>query len=119
MSKGPRPPRDPGNDPPIPPRDPNPPDPDIIVDPRPPQCWTFQLVKTTQAAERVEVGTPVSGSIHGRSAVMVRAEGETLGFAPDAEAKEIISAVKELGGRLRGTVTTRSGKKNVIVELCV
>jgi hypothetical protein len=120
MSKGRRPPRNPDNNPPINPRDPSPPDPDITVDPRPPQCWTFPLVRTTQAAERVQEGTHVSGSVHSRTNVMVRAEGETLGFAPEAEAKEIIAAVQELKGRLSGhVISSGNGKKNVIVELCL
>ena len=120
MSKGPRPPRNPVNNPPITPRDPVQPDPDIIVDPRPPQCWTFLLVRATQAAEKVKEGAPVSGSIHRGGAVMVRAAGETLGFAPDVEAKEISAAVQKLRGRLSGTVISRGkGKREVLVELCL
>jgi hypothetical protein len=120
MSKGRKPPRNPDNNPPITPRDPESPDPDIVVDPRPSQCWTFVLVRTTQAAERVQEGTHVSGSIHNRTNVMVRAEGETLGFAPEAEAKEIIAAVQQLKGKLSGRViSSGNGKKNVIVELCL
>ena len=112
MSKGPKPPPD---SPPIRPQDP-----EIVVDVAPEECWTFQLVDTTVAAQRVKNGDPITGSARDRKRVLVSARGEALGFAPTAESREIIAAAARSGGTLRGRVISAAdGEGDVAVELCL
>lgn len=111
MSKGPRPPI---KNPPIRPQDP-----DIVVDVIPEQCWTFPLIDVTAAVKQVTNGMHVTGSAHRRKRVLVSAHGEALGFAPDAEASEMIAAAEKSGGALRGSVLSATEDAVVIVELCL
>jgi hypothetical protein len=109
MSKGPKP---PPNNPPIRPQDP-----EIVVDVAPEECWTFQLVDTTVAAQHVKNGASVTGSAQDRKRVLVSARGEALGFAPATESRGIIAAAAKSGGTLRGQVL--SAADGVVVELCL
>ena len=114
MSKGPRPPK---NDrPTITTRDPGP---DVIVDTVPDTCWTFALVGKTAPASKVESNTPATGTIHGRQ-VLVSANGETIGSAPNDVAKQMIEAVKETRKKLRGKVLSNGKRRSdTLVELCL
>jgi hypothetical protein len=111
MSKGPRP---PGNSPHI-----HPQESDTGMDEAPEECWTFQLVGATAAANRLIKGMPVTGSASDRKRVLVTSRGDALGFAPDAESKKIIAAAERTGGALRGQVRSDAEDTNVIVELCL
>jgi hypothetical protein len=113
MSKGPKP---PPNPPDISPRDP-----DIVEDPGPRKCWTFRLDKPTAVAANVGKDTPATGSIYQSRRVMVFIDGDALGFVPNAEAKEMITALQEQNNRrLSGNILS-DGKEDqhVLVELCL
>lgn len=111
MGKGRRP---PPNNPPVRPRET-----ESVPDEGPGQCWTFRLIDTTPAAARAVTGTRVTGSVQRRRRVMVTAGGDALGFAPDAEAAEMIAAAGT-DGSLRGSVVAADATgAGVLVELCL
>lgn len=88
-------------------------------DKAPRRCWQFELVGTTPAAARAAASTPITGSVRSGHVTVV-ARGEALGFAPEAEAAQMIAAAKESGGSLRGSVLAAdNGGANVPVELCL
>jgi hypothetical protein len=82
-------------------------------------CWDFALVEKTAAANTVKEGTAAIGSIQGQL-VLVRANAKPLGYAPSDVSQFMITAARERGARLSGSVTS-PGKKgvDVWVKLCL
>jgi hypothetical protein len=82
-------------------------------------CWDFALVEKTTAAHAVKEGTAAIGSIQGQL-VLVRANSKPLGYAPSNISQLMITAARERGARLSGSVTS-PGKKgvDVWVKLCL
>src|SRR5438046_707706 len=79
------------------------------------RCWEFPIIGASDV--QVPEGSPVTGLIIGKR-VAVSTRSETLGFAPNNIAAQLIESVRATGKRLRGRVLSSGSGAAPMVELC-